>query len=174
MDGFFMARVVLPFLRKPSEAEIAHAIESRIDDKLDEQLSSAVELARRSDPGVSAWMIERTVALGAQQVADLDVPALIDRQPAQRAMKRAGVVLAAMAAACVIPGAASYLARAAMPVLLRPSQITISVTPGDQHLALGASLDVTITTSPDPGSTRSQTLVGQRRHKPSRGSCASA
>ncbi|HEX3133066.1 MAG TPA: hypothetical protein VHX44_05720, partial [Planctomycetota bacterium] len=149
-----VARVVLPFIRKPTEAEIAHAIESRIDDKLEEQLSSAVELAARSDPGVSAWMVERTVALGAQQVADLDVPSLIDRQPAQRAWKRAGVVLAAIAAACIVPGAASYLARAALPVLLRPAQVTISVTPGDQHLALGAALEVTITASPDPGAAR--------------------
>src|ERR1043165_6694247 len=75
-----VARVVLPFIRKPTPAEVAHAIESRIDDRLEEQLSSAVELAGRNDPGVSAWMVERTVALGAQQVADLDVPALIDRE----------------------------------------------------------------------------------------------
>ena len=149
-----IARVLLPLIRQRTQAQVALALEKRAGKDLDEQLSSAVELASRPDPGVSAWMIERTIALAAQRAAQVDVPTLIDSIPARRMWRRAAVVVGMLAAACVIPGVPGYVARAFVPTMIRPAVVSISVLPGDQKLAVGAAFDVQVTATPDPGSAR--------------------
>ena len=67
-----LVRGVLPLVRRLAPSKLAMEIEHCAGGRLDERLSSAVELAQRPDPNVSQWMIERTVALAANEAATLN------------------------------------------------------------------------------------------------------
>ena len=147
-----VVRVVLPLVARPRLVAHALEIESRSGGRLEERLSSAVELAGQPAGGVSTWMIERTIALAAQEAASLDVVALYSARSARLAWVRAGMLTAAMAGCCLIPGVSVFLLRAAWPAVLRPSRIHLEVLPGDLRLASGAPLEVQVRAYPDPGS----------------------
>lgn len=115
-----------------------------------ERLSSAVALAQAPPLGVSAWMVARTVAIAAQEIGAVDTGALVDARPAHRVLAAAGVVAVVLAVACLQPGVAARLARAALPGagVLRPALGTIEVAPGSVTVPAGGRLAVVVRTAP--------------------------
>jgi len=166
----FVARALLPALARASRALVAREIEraqialgeqaSRREATpgaarsggapLDERLSSAVELAESAPPGVSPWMINRTIALAGCSASGLDPAVLVDARPAWRASLRALAVFVVAALACLVPEVRTFALRALLPGvrLARPSAVRLEVSPGDCRVSEGSSLVVTVKSTP--------------------------
>nr|MBA2479348.1 hypothetical protein [Planctomycetota bacterium] len=150
--GVAALRFLKPLIRPPTRVELARALE-RAAGGLDERLSAAIELSLSPNSGVSNWMVERTIALAALDAATLDVHELVDAGPARRAWTRAVVLTAVMLVSCAVSGAGALYLRALWPMTaaVRPSEVSLTVSPGDQLLALGSSLAIEAIAAPDPG-----------------------
>ncbi|MHC5055018.1 MAG: PA14 domain-containing protein [Planctomycetota bacterium] len=141
-------RAVLPAVRRRRPAEVAMDLERAAGGELEERLSSAVELAELPPPGVSAWMIERTVALASQNASALSPGTLVDVEPARRSLARGGVALVVALAACAVPPARTLALRALGANLGRPARTKLVVAPGDHRLAMGGGITISAEATP--------------------------
>ncbi|HYE06222.1 MAG TPA: PA14 domain-containing protein [Planctomycetota bacterium] len=152
-----IARVIRPLLAREALAASARRVE-RAAGTRDERLISAVELTSAPEDGLGGWMVARTIALAAQEASALDESRLIDSRPARRALARGIAAAAVLALACLAPGVASLIGRAALPFaeIARPSSTAIEVTPGSAVLARGAPFAIGATITPAPASAHAE------------------
>lgn len=147
----FAARGLLPGLRRPPLARAARELEMAFGgDELEERLSSAVELAASSPQGVSAWMINRTVALAARDADGLDPKALVDARPSMKRAAYACGLLVLAAVACLFHDVRAFALRALLPGsrIPRPWSVRLDVSPGDCRLSEGSSVVIAAETTP--------------------------
>jgi hypothetical protein len=140
-------RVGFPLLRKRRQRQIAWDFETAAKGHFKERIISAVEISEAppgDQPGVSHWMMARTVELAAEEIGVVNPGLLVERKPAAKAWKRAGASLLALAAACLVPG---FVPRAWL--VLSPhasttplSGIALSVQPGNCRVRLGTPLEI--------------------------------
>ncbi|MHC4916105.1 MAG: PA14 domain-containing protein [Planctomycetota bacterium] len=148
----FCVRGLLPALVRGRPVQVALAIEEALGGRLEERLSSAVELAVSTDESVSRWMINRTVSLAVGELSGLDSRGIVDTGPARRASRRLTVPALLVALLLVLPVARVYVLRAMLPGvnLARPSSTVLKVEPGDLLLAAGTTLIVSVEAAPQP------------------------
>lgn len=146
--GFLIYRVFWPLGRRRSLCEIAASFERAASGHFHERVLSAVEMAaasRESQPGVSTWMMQRTITLAAEEIGATDGATLVTRAPAVRAWKRAGLGLPVVALACLWPGFAPRLWLALNPYAPTAalSGLQLTVLPGNCRVNQGARLEIT-------------------------------
>jgi hypothetical protein len=140
-------RVGLPLLRNRPQRQIARDFETAGKGRFQERILSAVEISESlpgSQPGVSRWMMARTVELAAGEISAVTPSLLIERAPAARAWRWAGASMLVLAAACLIPG---FLPRAWL--VLSPyassnllSGVELLVQPGNCRIRQGTPLEI--------------------------------
>ena len=140
-------RVGFPLFRKRRQRQIAWDFETAAKGHFKERIISAVEISEAppgDQPGVSHWMMARTVELAAEEIGVVNPGLLVEREPAAKAWKRAGASLLVLAAACLVPG---FVPRAWL--VLSPhasttplSGIALSVRPGNCRVRLGTPLEI--------------------------------
>ena len=140
-------RVGFPLLRNRRQRQIAWDFETAAKGHFQERIISAVEISEAppgDQPGVSHWMMARTVELAAEEIGVVNPGLLVEREPAAKAWKRAGAGLVALAAACLVPG---FVPRAWL--VLSPhasttplSGIELLVQPGNCRVRLGTALEI--------------------------------
>ena len=81
-------RGVLPALRRRRLVDLALGLERGLGGRLEERVSSAVELAVGQDTGVSPWMINRTVSLAVADLAGIDTRSVVELTTLRRAWRR--------------------------------------------------------------------------------------
>ncbi len=138
--------------RRRSHVALAREVERKLEGDTEERLSSALELAEHPPPGVSAWMIDRTIALAAREFAGLDPAGLIETGPVRRRARVAGGLLIALFALLVLPPVRPLVLRALLPGinLPRPSATHLEVEPEDQALAAGLPVTIRAAAAPAP------------------------
>lgn len=147
---------VRPWLRRRNPAAVARAVE-RVGAVDDEQLSAAVELAAERPSGVSAWMVDRTIALASNAAAGVDPRRVVDDRPARRWATAAAVLVALLLLSLLEPSTRTFILRAVIPGvdLVRPSATALSVQPGGSvRLARGSDLRIVARVDPDPDRVR--------------------
>jgi hypothetical protein len=140
-------RVGFPLFRKRHQRQVAWDFETAAKGHFQERIISAVEISEAppgDQPGVSHWMMARTVDLAAEEIGVVNPSLLVERKPAAKAWKRAGASLLALAAACLVPG---FVPRAWL--VLSPhasttplSGIVLLVQPGNCRVRLGTPLEI--------------------------------
>lgn len=153
--AIFAWRGLWPAMRRPSRAAIARDFEVATGEEgLDERLSSAVEFCDQSRQGktngIGRWMIQRTIAIAAQEVAQFDPVGLVSPKPFRKAAYWAALAWCVALVICVFPGMSLLAARAAFPLggHARPSVVNLEVLPGDKQIAQGSMLEILLTSSP--------------------------
>ena len=141
-------RAWLPWLRKRKLRDVAWGFEHAAGDRFEERIISAVELAESEmerQPGISSWMVARTIQLAEEEIRGVDARALIKLEPAIVAWKRATAGLAVVLAGCLIPGIASRALLALDPSgsTLVLSNLQLRVDPGDCRIRQGTPLEIT-------------------------------
>ena len=136
-----------PFLRPWSWRRIARQFEVSAGGQFHERILSAVEMAGPQPPGVSSWMVERTIALASKEVGVVDPAALVDGAPAKRAWKGAAGLWLGLGLACLLPGVAprAWLALYPYASTVSLANIKLVVTPGDCRLRQGQPLEIKVT-----------------------------
>ncbi|QDU60111.1 PA14 domain protein [Planctomycetes bacterium Pan216] len=163
--GLLSVYALWPLVRSRPPYEVASRFESAAwADGHKERLSSAVEFAVAREgvtgQGVGQWMINRTIALAANEVSNVDPIGLVDGRPAKRSGRIALFSIALLALVSLFPEGRSYLHRAIVPSsdVVRPATTVLDVRPGDIELAQGAELEILATTDP-PASSATATIV---------------
>ncbi len=146
--GVIAVRGFIPVFRRRRLVDLALSLEAGLDGRLEERISSAVELSDSREEGVSSWMVNRTVSLAVAELAEINPGEALDRAPLQRAWRRLRIPGALLILLLLVPYARTYLLRAALPGvnLARPSTVHIAVEPGDIRLAAGRSLKILLRT----------------------------
>lgn len=147
----FAWRGMVPWFRRRDPVETARAIEAAVGGELEERLSSALELAARPPVGTSGWMIGRTIALAAQEAAELDAAALVPSSRTRRMVGFAGSALLMLGAAGLVPSLRDLLVRAVWPLTttVRPSQHALAVKPGNIAVPQGGRFALAAQVKPD-------------------------
>jgi len=140
-------RLMLPLLRRYSLRAIATDFERTAGGHYHERVLSAVEMAEiapESQPGVSSWMMQRTISLAAEEIGIANVAVLVDRTPAINAWKATLVGIVAFALACLLPGFIPRLWLALNPYAPTAPlfHLQLAVSPGDCHVKQGAALEI--------------------------------
>ncbi len=146
--GLFVYRVLWPLARRRSLREVAASFEAAADGQFRERVLSAVEMAGtapESQPGVSAWMMQRTIALAAEEIGAANTSGLLNHRPATWAWRNTGFALLGLALACLWPGFAGRLWLAVNPYASTAalSGIQLTVRPGNWRVNQGARLEIT-------------------------------
>lgn len=150
---WIVIRVIVPLVKTLPIVAIARELESAAKNRFKERVLSAVEMAgSTSQPGVSSWMISKTIAMAADELATVDTCEFVDRLPAHSACKRAGVVLLVIGLLFIIPGVAprTWLALNPYASTVALSRIKLLVRPGNTHLKQGTALDIKVSAKPLP------------------------
>ena len=136
-----------PLLRPWSLRRIARQFERSAGGRFQERVLSAVEMAGSQPPGVSGWMVDRTIALAAQEIGDVDPAGLVDHAPAKRAWKGLAGLCLGLGLACLLPGFVPRARLALYPYAPTAplSNIKLAVTPGNCRLRQGAPLQIKVT-----------------------------
>jgi hypothetical protein len=144
-------RGLLPRLRRHSPTEVAHAMEQAVGG-MEERLSSAVELAAAPQPGVSGWMVRRTIELADEEIGRTNPATLVDAAPVRLAWRRVLGPLAVMILLCAIPQTRPFALRALLPGIriARPSATRLMVDPGNGRFAMGTPLTLVVEATPVP------------------------
>jgi len=140
-------RAGAPFLRPWSLRRIARQFEISAGGHFHERILSAVEMAGSQPPGVSSWMVERTIALAAEEIGIVDPAGLVDHLPAKRAWKGVAGLCLGLGLACLLPGFVPRARLALYPYAPTASlsNIRLAVTPGDCRLRQGTPLEIKVT-----------------------------
>jgi len=145
---FFLYSVCSPLLIRRRLDRIARAFESSAAGQFQERILSAVEMARSfppaDQPGVSAWMAERTIALAGEEISVVDPAHLVDPAPATQAGKRALAAVCVLGLTSILPG---FIPRAWL--ALNPYadtspllHIEFAVQPGNCRIRNGSPLEI--------------------------------
>ena len=145
--GSLLLFCFIPLARRYRDEHIALAVEERYP-QLGDSLISAVELARRTEEGVSEEMVRAVGEKVVRMTKDMDFRAAAPR----RGLKRAGIgagVLAVLVGCYVLAfpeAAGNVLARLVRPHANIPrfSYTTFEVDPGDVIVARGESVAISI------------------------------
>lgn len=145
--AFLVGRALLPFLSRRDLSDVAWEFERAAGSHFEERIVSAVELARTAEtqPGISSWMVRRTIELAEEEIRAADARGLVDRKPAITAWKRAALGLAIVLGASLIPGigARVWLALSPSRPSLVLSNVQLTVAPGNARVRQGSPLEVT-------------------------------
>jgi hypothetical protein len=145
--GWLVCRAGAPWLKPWSLRRSAGAFEASAGGHFEERILSAVEMAEPLPPGVSPWMVARTIALAAQEIGMVEPAGLVDHGPARRAWKGAGGLLLALGLACLLPGFVPRAQLALYPYAPTAplSKINLVVTPGNCRIKQGTPLEIKVT-----------------------------
>ena len=140
-------RAGAPWLRPWSLRRIAAQFEISAGGQFDERILSAVEMAQSQPPGVSSWMVGRTIALAGEEIGTVDPAGLVDSGPAKRAWKGLVGLCLVLGLACLLPGFAPRARLALYPYAPTASlsRTQLAVAPGDCRLRRGAPLEIKVT-----------------------------
>ncbi|HEY5911604.1 MAG TPA: PA14 domain-containing protein [Verrucomicrobiae bacterium] len=146
--GFFLYRVIWPLSHRRNLRAVAAGFERAANAHYHERILAAVEMADtppESQPGVSAWMMQRTIDLAAEEIRAADPGLLVNRAPAVKAWKSAAASVLVLALACLSPGFVHRLWLALNPgAPTAPiARIHLAVRPGDCRVSQGAPLEIT-------------------------------
>lgn len=149
--GVLLWRGVVPALRSWSLLRIARHAE-HLQGGLEERLSSAVALTTHPAPGISPWMVARTVAMAAQTADGISATRLLPLRRLRRQFVCAGVASGVLLVLLLVPATGPWFMRAFGPGLTlgRPSGYVIMVQPGDVRVARGAALAINVQVEPTP------------------------
>jgi len=136
-----------PWLRPWSLPRIAGQFEISAGGHFHERILSAVEMAQSQPPGVSSWMVGRTIALAAEEIGMVDPAGLVDSAPAKRAWKGLAGLCLGLGLACLLPGFVPRARLALYPYAPTASlsKIKLAVTPGDCRIRQGTPLEIKVT-----------------------------
>ncbi|TVR14503.1 MAG: hypothetical protein EA401_04370, partial [Planctomycetota bacterium] len=146
------AYVLLPWLRRESGVRTARRIEAHLPDNNHERLSAAVALSEQApNQEQPSWMVQRTVALASQEVAEVRPEAVIPHRPLRR--YGYGLLLCALPlliGLCFADGRA-WWGRALLPWadILRPSEFRV-VVDGEHQRQVLRGQDVAIAVAVHP------------------------
>ena len=140
-------RAGAPWLRPWSLRRIAAQFEISAGGQFDERILFAVEMAQSQPPGVSSWMVGRTIALAAEENRHSGPAGLVDSGPAKRAWKGLVGLCLVLGLACLLPGFAPRARLALYPYAPAASlsRTQLAVAPGDCRLRRGAPLEIKVT-----------------------------
>jgi PA14 domain len=148
--GMLVWRGIVPALRRRRLVDLALGLERGLGGRLEERVSSAVELAVGQDTGVSPWMINRTVSLAVADLAGIDIGSVVERATLRRAWRRVGGPAVLAVLMLILPVVRGYMLRAILPGinLARPCGVDFVVEPGDLRLAAGRPLRIRMHSDP--------------------------
>ncbi|HWI55599.1 MAG TPA: PA14 domain-containing protein, partial [Bacillota bacterium] len=137
-------------LQANSLRQVARAFETAAQQRFQERILSAVEMAEPtqpgSQPGVSAWMMGKTISLAAGEIRQVNPATFVDPTPARQAWKAAAGLALGLALACLLPGfgARARLALAPYASTAPLSKVKLAVKPGSCRLKQGAPLEIKV------------------------------
>lgn len=145
--GFLWRWILRPNTRKLDAVDIARHLES-VHPELDERLSSAIELTRRPDPGVSRAMVQSLLQEAMEDVEGIDPKAEITTR-SLRPFRNAALLAAAtmLLVLAVQPGKSfRLLGRALMPWMDIGNvwSGTMVIRPGNEVVVRGGPLDISM------------------------------
>ena len=143
-------RVGCPPFRNRRQRQIAWDFETAAKGHFQERIIAAVEMSESppSDPpGVSTWMMARTVELAAEEIGVVNPRLLVERAPAAKAWRRAAASVLVLAAACMVPGFAprAWLVLSPRASTTPLSNIALFVQPGNCRVRLSTPLEIKAT-----------------------------
>jgi len=144
--AWLLYRTGAPLFRRSAMGACARDYEASAKGHFQERILSAVEMAESPPPGVSVWMVQRTIELASEEIGLVAAASLVDPAPARRAWKRAAAVALLIGLSCLWP---SFLTRARLafyPFASAASlpDLRLAVTPGNCRIKLGAPLDLMV------------------------------
>lgn len=135
-----------PLFRRWPLRQVARAYEDAAKGQFHERILSSVEMAESPPPGVSTWMVERTIQLASEEIGRVGSHGLVDRTPAGQAWKRAACVVLLVGLGCLIPRLGPRIRLAFYPLASTASLpgLRLVVTPGDCRVKQGTAIDLTV------------------------------